>query len=125
MEQPKGLHGREMGSFLWVVKDEGEREMEIRIVVWLGKPRSLLGPIVVCFRFGLGPVLVDSYPWLRGDLLLRIGTTMSMVRRNVLGLQQVGDGLIKYKFSLFFLYVYILLCIIIIISERCIYNVPA
>jgi hypothetical protein len=59
MEQPEGLHGRERGSFLWVVQDEGEREMEIRIVVWLGKPESLLANWCV-FRFGLGPILVDS-----------------------------------------------------------------
>jgi hypothetical protein len=32
---------------------------------------------------------------------------MSMVGRNVLGLQPVGDGLIKDKFSLCFLYIYI------------------
>jgi hypothetical protein len=50
---------------------------------------------------------------------------MSMVVRNVLGLQPVGDGLIKDKFSMCFMYVYIPLCIIIIIYERCIYNVPA
>jgi hypothetical protein len=50
---------------------------------------------------------------------------MSMVGRNILGLQPVGDGLIKDKFSLCFLYIYIPLCIIIIISERCIYNVHA
>jgi len=37
MEQPGGLHGIEMCSFLWVVQAEGEREMEIRIDVWLGK----------------------------------------------------------------------------------------
>jgi hypothetical protein len=49
---------------------------------------------------------------------------MSMVGRNVLGLQLVGDGLIKDKFSLCFLYIYIPLCIIII-SEIHIYNVPA
>jgi len=33
MEQPEGLHGRERGSFLWVVQANGEREMEIRIDV--------------------------------------------------------------------------------------------
>ena len=40
MEQPEGLHGRERGSFLWVVQDEAKREMEIRIVVELGNLRS-------------------------------------------------------------------------------------
>jgi hypothetical protein len=38
---------------------------------------------------------------------------VSMVGRNVLGLQPVGDGLIKDKFSLCFLYIYIPLCIFI------------
>jgi hypothetical protein len=33
--------------------------MEIRIVVWLGKPESLLAKCYV-FRFVLGPILVDS-----------------------------------------------------------------
>jgi hypothetical protein len=42
MEQLEGLHGRERGSFLWVVMDEGERELEITIDVWLGKLERLL-----------------------------------------------------------------------------------
>jgi hypothetical protein len=42
MEQPEGLHCRERGSFLWVVQDEGEESWKIRIVVWLGKPESLI-----------------------------------------------------------------------------------
>jgi hypothetical protein len=33
--------------------------MEIRIVVWLGKHEILLANWCV-FRFGLGPILVDS-----------------------------------------------------------------
>jgi hypothetical protein len=40
MGNPEGMHGREMGSFLWFVHAKGEREMEIRIVVWLGKHES-------------------------------------------------------------------------------------
>jgi hypothetical protein len=40
MEKPKGLDGRERGSFIWVVQDEGEGELEIRIVVWMGKLES-------------------------------------------------------------------------------------
>jgi len=35
--------------------------------------------------------IVDSYPSIGGDLLLRLGTIMSMVGRNVLGLELVGD----------------------------------
>jgi hypothetical protein len=38
MEQPEGMHGRERGSFLWVMQAEGEREMEIRICCVVGKP---------------------------------------------------------------------------------------
>jgi hypothetical protein len=37
MEQPRGLHCKERGSFIWVMEAEEEREMEIRIVLWLGK----------------------------------------------------------------------------------------
>jgi hypothetical protein len=59
MKYPKGLHDRERGLFLWVVQAEGERELKIRIVAWLGKPESLLANWCV-FRFGLGPILVDS-----------------------------------------------------------------
>ena len=40
MEQPQGLHGRESYSFLGVVQTEGERELEIRIVVSLGNLRA-------------------------------------------------------------------------------------
>jgi hypothetical protein len=40
MEQPQGLHGRERCSFLGVVQAEGERELEIRIVVRLGNLRA-------------------------------------------------------------------------------------
>jgi hypothetical protein len=40
MEHLEGLHGIERGSFLWAVQVEGEREIEIRIVVWLGEPES-------------------------------------------------------------------------------------
>jgi hypothetical protein len=40
MEWPQGLHGRERCSFLGVVQAEGEREIEIRIVVRLGKLRN-------------------------------------------------------------------------------------
>jgi hypothetical protein len=50
---------------------------------------------------------------------------MSMVGRNALGLEPVGDGLIKYKFSLCSMYIDILLCIIIITFEIHIYNVPS
>jgi hypothetical protein len=39
----------------------------------------------------LEPILVDSYPWLMGDLLLRLGTIMSKVGWNILGPQPVGD----------------------------------
>ena len=41
MEQPQGLHGRESCSFLGVLQDEGEREMEISIVVRLGNLRAI------------------------------------------------------------------------------------
>jgi hypothetical protein len=41
-----------MGSFIWVVQVEGERELEIRIVVWLVKPESLL---VKCCVFKIWP----------------------------------------------------------------------
>jgi hypothetical protein len=49
---------------------------------------------------------------------------MSMVGRNVLGLQPVGDGLIKDKLSMCYLYIYILLCTIIT-YEIHIYNVSS
>jgi hypothetical protein len=40
MEQPQGFHGRERCSFLWVVKVEGERELEVQIFYVVGKPES-------------------------------------------------------------------------------------
>jgi hypothetical protein len=40
MEQPEGLHGRERCSFLWVVQDDGEREMEFWTCCEVGKPKS-------------------------------------------------------------------------------------
>jgi hypothetical protein len=42
MEQPQGLHRIERCSFLWVVQDEGERELEIRICCVGGKPERWL-----------------------------------------------------------------------------------
>jgi hypothetical protein len=59
MEQTQGLNGRERCSFLGVVQDEGERDLEIRIFFKVGKPESYLANCCV-FRLGLGPVLVDS-----------------------------------------------------------------
>jgi hypothetical protein len=32
MEQPEGLHGRERGSFLWVVQDEGEERWKLGLL---------------------------------------------------------------------------------------------
>jgi hypothetical protein len=32
MEQPEGLHGRERGSFLWVVQDEGEASWKLGLL---------------------------------------------------------------------------------------------
>ena len=45
--------------------------MEIRICCEVGKPKIYLANCCV-FRLGLGPVLVDSYPYFEGDLLLRV-----------------------------------------------------
>jgi hypothetical protein len=59
MEQPQGLHGKERCSFHGVGQAEGEREMEIRNAVRLGKPESYLANYCV-FILGLGLVLVDS-----------------------------------------------------------------
>jgi hypothetical protein len=42
MEQPEGLHGRERGSFIWVVRDERERMLEIRIFYVVRKPWDLV-----------------------------------------------------------------------------------
>jgi hypothetical protein len=53
------------------VQAEGERELEIRICCEVGKPERYLSNYYV-FRLGLGPIVVDSYPWLDGDLLLRV-----------------------------------------------------
>jgi hypothetical protein len=40
MKQPEGQHGREMCSLVWVVKYEGERELEIRICCVVEKPKK-------------------------------------------------------------------------------------
>jgi hypothetical protein len=58
-----------------------------------------------------------------GDLLLRLGTIVSKVGWNILGLYPIGDCLIKYKFSLFCafsIFTFVLMCVLIIFSK--IYN---
>jgi hypothetical protein len=49
----KGVH------FFGLCKLKGKESRKVGFVVCLGNLRVSY-PIVVCFRFGLGPVLVDS-----------------------------------------------------------------
>jgi hypothetical protein len=58
------------------------------------------------------PILVDSYPWLMGDLLLRLGTIMPKVGWNVLGPQPFGDWFLSKISAL----CHVFLCLYIIIS---------
>jgi hypothetical protein len=47
MEQSHGFHGREMCSFIWILKDEGEIYMEIMIFYVVGKPQNYLANFCV------------------------------------------------------------------------------
>jgi hypothetical protein len=78
---------------------EGEETWKIRISVWLGKTESWIDNCCM-FRFGLRPIIMYSYPYLWGDLLLIFGTTMSMVGWNILGLQPVSEYLLEKISSL-------------------------
>jgi hypothetical protein len=59
VEQPEGLHCRERGSFLWVVQAEGEESGKLGLLCGWENCESLIAGCV-CFRVGLGPILVDS-----------------------------------------------------------------
>jgi hypothetical protein len=69
---------------LWVVQD-GEKGVGVLWIVVCGETCEILS--VDWFgkmNVTLEPILVDSYPWLGGDLLLRLRTTMSNVGWNIL-----------------------------------------
>jgi len=68
-------------------------------------------PMRACGLTGLGSRVTPWNPSLRTHspnsgvtLLLIFGTTMSMVRWNVIGLQPIGEDLIKDKFCSCFMY---------------------
>jgi hypothetical protein len=60
-----------------------QRNFESLIVDWFGK-----------LRVNLGPVLMDSYSWLGGDLFLRTRKLESKVGWNVQHLHPIGELII-------------------------------
>jgi hypothetical protein len=93
------LGRRELGT--WIAMSVGE-SCESLSANWFGKPGNTLEPSMWIHSHGSGVTL-----------MLRLGTTMSMVGWNVLRLQPVGVfSSIKYKFPmlcfLFLLYLFLL-----------------
>jgi len=112
MEHLEGIHGREMGPFLCVVHIGGEERWKLGLLCGWEKHERLLANWCV-FRFHLGPILLDSYPWLGGDTAIESEWTwVYMVGRNVLGLQLVGESLLEKISALcFFCIMYIPMCL--------------
>jgi hypothetical protein len=64
----------------------------IRIAVWLEKSESLLANCYCVLDLGLGSVFV-IIALVRGHLLLKIGTTVFMVRRKSLVYSQLDEDI--------------------------------
>jgi len=82
----------------------------IRIAVWLEKSESLLANCYCVLDLGLGSVFV-IIALVRGHLLLKIGTTVFMVRRKSLVYSQLDEDIRVFlacysREVFFFLWVY-------------------